>query len=159
MKIVRWERPTGLRLLLGLPLLERKVRKVLPGLWFADVSPFEGSWLRAAGQLQEAPAILELLQSLINFTRSPSGDVKERRKSPFRICRRRARHGHCSHSPADWAPLVGGGKDSRRRRRGSSHAVVAVRGSRPCGRRRVWCLVLVHVVVASRAPRHVTHCF
>jgi hypothetical protein len=71
----RWERDAALRVLVGLPLLERKIRKALPALWVADVSTFEGLTLKVSPALLEARPLTELRQVLSSVTR-PS-DKKE----------------------------------------------------------------------------------
>jgi hypothetical protein len=48
LRMTRWERRSGTRLLLGLPLMERAVRKLLGGSWLLDVSSFAGIWLHPA---------------------------------------------------------------------------------------------------------------
>jgi len=48
LRMTAWERRAGIRLLLGLPLLERGVRKLLAGSWLLDVSSFAGLWLHPA---------------------------------------------------------------------------------------------------------------
>lgn len=48
LRMTHWERRSGTRLLLGLPLMERAVRKLLGGSWLLDVSSFAGLWLHPA---------------------------------------------------------------------------------------------------------------
>jgi hypothetical protein len=66
-RLVRWEKLAVLRLLIGLPLFERKVRKTLP-VWLTDVSRFGGIWLNTSGELQEIPALSELRHLVIQLT-------------------------------------------------------------------------------------------
>lgn len=63
-----WERDAVLRVLIGLPLLERKVRRAVADLWIADVSTFDGLLVRIAPQLHESPACSELRQLLVSIT-------------------------------------------------------------------------------------------
>ena len=54
------ERYALIFLLLGLPLLEAKLRRLTNGSWLKDVSHFGGLWLHASGQLQDSTALQEL---------------------------------------------------------------------------------------------------
>lgn len=54
-----WERQAAFRTMLGLPMLEEKVRRALSGTWLQDVSRFGGLWLHASAQLK-TPAFREL---------------------------------------------------------------------------------------------------
>ncbi|MBX3655866.1 MAG: hypothetical protein KF686_16910 [Ramlibacter sp.] len=67
-RLVRWERTSGLRILLGLPLLEAKIRKTVRATWLADYSHFTGLWLHASEQLQLPDELRELLGSLAPLT-------------------------------------------------------------------------------------------
>ena len=60
MRLVNWERPSAVRLLLGLPILESRVRRMVRGSWLRDVSHFGGVWLHASGQLQDTHAMEDL---------------------------------------------------------------------------------------------------
>lgn len=68
LRLSRWERDSALRLLIGLPLLEAKIRKMVRGLWLAEVSVFGGLWLHASEQLAATEAMGELRQLLIQLT-------------------------------------------------------------------------------------------
>jgi hypothetical protein len=87
-RLVRWERFAVLRLLIGLPLFERKIRKTLPA-WLADVSIFGGIWLNTAGELQETPALAELRHLVVQLTgprakiNAASGRVERRPTRPI----------------------------------------------------------------------------
>ncbi|MBX3588232.1 MAG: hypothetical protein KF796_16480 [Ramlibacter sp.] len=70
-RLVRWERTSGLRVLLGLPLLEAKIRKTIRATWLADYSHFTGLWLHASEQLQLPDELRELLGNLAPL--APSG--------------------------------------------------------------------------------------
>lgn len=80
-----WERKPALRLMLGLPMLEEKVRKSVAGLWLADVSQFAGLWLNAAGQLHASGPVSELRQLVVSLT-GPRAQVprKPERADPTR---------------------------------------------------------------------------
>jgi hypothetical protein len=67
-RIVSWERRPGLRLLLGLPLLERKIRRTLQAHWVAEVSHFAGTWLHATDRLNDLGAQSDLRPLLITLT-------------------------------------------------------------------------------------------
>lgn len=59
-RLQQWERPSALRLLLGLPLLEVRVRKLVRSTWLADYSHFGGLWLHASEKLQHGGHLGEL---------------------------------------------------------------------------------------------------
>lgn len=64
-RLGQWDRDSALRVLLGLPLLEAKVRKTVRGTWLADFSHFGGLWLHASEQLHASPAAAELRELLL----------------------------------------------------------------------------------------------
>jgi hypothetical protein len=67
-RLHRWDRVSALRVLVGLPLLEAKVRKVVRGSWLADFSYFGGLWLHASEQVHAAPGAQELRELLRQWT-------------------------------------------------------------------------------------------
>lgn len=67
-RLHRWERTSGLRLLIGLPLIESRVRKLVRSTWLADYSHFGGLWLHAAEHLHEEPGTEELRELLMALT-------------------------------------------------------------------------------------------
>ena len=67
-RLVSWDRTAGLRLLLGLPLLERKIRRTVQAHWVAEVSHFAGTWLHVADHVNDLGAQAELRQLLITLT-------------------------------------------------------------------------------------------
>jgi hypothetical protein len=66
-RLLRWDRLAVLRLLIGLPLFETKVRKTLPA-WLTDVSRFGGIWLNTTGELHQIPVLSELRHLVIQLT-------------------------------------------------------------------------------------------
>lgn len=64
-RLNEWRRESALRVLLGLPLLEAKVRKMVRGTWLADVSHFGGLWLHASEQLHATGQLGELRELLV----------------------------------------------------------------------------------------------
>lgn len=70
-RLHRWDRVSTLRVLMGLPLLEAKVRKTVRGTWLADFSHFGGLWLHASEQVQAAPGARELRELIRQLT--PTG--------------------------------------------------------------------------------------
>jgi hypothetical protein len=68
LRLARWERDSAIRLLLGLPLLEAKIRRTVRGLWLCEVSHFGGLWLHASEQLQATDAMVELRQLVLQLT-------------------------------------------------------------------------------------------
>lgn len=75
-----WDRKPALRLLLGLPLLEAKVRKTIRAHWLAEVSHFSGLWLHASEKLQGTAASGELRSLVVALTgpRAQAGLRSER---------------------------------------------------------------------------------
>ena len=63
-RLAHWERLSGLRVLVGLPLLEAKVRKSLRASWLADYSHFGGLWLHASSRVPPEGAAIELRDAL-----------------------------------------------------------------------------------------------
>jgi hypothetical protein len=59
-RLARWERDPALRMLLGLPLLETKIRRLVRSVWIGEVSHFGGLWLHASEQLHSTGAMGEL---------------------------------------------------------------------------------------------------
>jgi hypothetical protein len=64
LRLTTWERTSAIRLLLGLPILESRLRRAIRGSWLREVSHFGGIWVHASGQLQDGHA-MEDLRSLI----------------------------------------------------------------------------------------------
>lgn len=64
LRLTTWERTSAIRLLLGLPILESRLRRAVRGSWLREVSHFGGIWVHASGQLQDGHA-MEDLRSLI----------------------------------------------------------------------------------------------
>lgn len=71
MRLTRWQRDSALRVLLGLPLLEAKIRKMVRSLWLGEVSHFGGLWLHASEQLTTTEAMTELRQLILQLTHDP----------------------------------------------------------------------------------------
>ena len=67
-RVHRWERTSVLRLLIGLPLIESRVRKLVRSTWLADYSHFGGLWVHASEHLHEAPGAEELRELLLALT-------------------------------------------------------------------------------------------
>lgn len=81
-RLAQWERNSALRLLLGLPLLETKVRKTVRTLWLGEVSHFGGLWLHASEQLHATSAMRELRELMIQLT--PTSPPRPGEESPAR---------------------------------------------------------------------------
>lgn len=75
-RLNRWERTSALRLLLGLPVLEAKIRKTVRATWLADFSHFGGLWLHASEQLEIPGELRELLSSLAPLSSSRSAGTQ-----------------------------------------------------------------------------------
>ena len=67
-RLQRWDRVSALRVLVGLPLLEAKVRKMVRATWLADFSHFGGLWLHASEQVHASPGASELRELLRQLT-------------------------------------------------------------------------------------------
>lgn len=73
-RLAHWERDSALRVLLGLPMLEHKVRKTVRGTWLADFSHFGGLWLHASEQLNAEGGLGELRELMLQLVPpSPPG--------------------------------------------------------------------------------------
>jgi hypothetical protein len=72
LRLVRWERASAVRLLLGLPILESRLRRSLKGSWMQDVSHFSGVWLHASGQLQDTSAMQDLRALVVDIEKTES---------------------------------------------------------------------------------------
>lgn len=64
-RLAAWDRESALRLLLGLPLLEAKVRKTVRASWLADFSHFGGLWLHPSESIQHSPGPAQLRDLLL----------------------------------------------------------------------------------------------
>ena len=68
LRLVKWDRFSGLRMLVGLPLLEAKLRRMVRNLWLGEVSHFSGLWLHSSEQLSHTPAMTELRDVMLQLT-------------------------------------------------------------------------------------------
>ncbi|MBI5276263.1 MAG: hypothetical protein HY854_07360 [Burkholderiales bacterium] len=60
LRLAKWEPRSALRVLLGLPLLQAKVRKSVRNSWLHDLSHFAGLWLHPSGQFEEGAPMNDL---------------------------------------------------------------------------------------------------
>ncbi|MBC5766409.1 hypothetical protein [Ramlibacter albus] len=60
LRLAHWERKSGLRLMIGLPLVERLLRRLLRGSWLNDVSHFGGLWFHPASSMIDGEVMREL---------------------------------------------------------------------------------------------------
>lgn len=84
-RISAWERRPVLRLLLGLPLLERKVRKAIRAHWLSEASHFGGLWLHASEGLADTSADAELRRLIASLTHprpSSWGELRSQTSRP-----------------------------------------------------------------------------
>ena len=72
-RLVRWERDSALRVMLGMPVLETKIRKSVRATWLADYSHFGGLWLHASERMKVPPELRELLGALAPLPGSKLG--------------------------------------------------------------------------------------
>ncbi|HEX2544128.1 MAG TPA: hypothetical protein VHL79_04585 [Ramlibacter sp.] len=64
LQILGWTGRPVLRLLVGLPFLEKKVAKAVRAHWVHEVSEFRGLWLRAPERISEAQELRSVLDQL-----------------------------------------------------------------------------------------------
>ena len=72
-RLVRWERDSTLRVMLGLPLMEAKIRKAVRATWLADYSHFAGLWLHASERMKVPGELRELLAAVAPLPGQPAG--------------------------------------------------------------------------------------
>lgn len=75
--LTAWERDTALRLLLGLPLLDTRIRRRVQATWLTEYSHFDGLWLHPAQNLAVGPELKELLISLTPARASEPGTLPD----------------------------------------------------------------------------------
>lgn len=75
-RLVRWDRSPAVRLLLGLPIFETRVRRAVRGSWLHELSHFGGVWLHASGQLQDTLAMEDLRALIVEVDRREGTDSK-----------------------------------------------------------------------------------
>lgn len=68
LRLLVWERQSAIRVLLGLPLLERRMRRLVNASWLAEISFFGGLWLQASEELSHSHGMSELRELLVNLT-------------------------------------------------------------------------------------------
>lgn len=83
-RVFAWERRPALRLFLGLPLLERKVRKAIRAHWISEASHFGGLWLHASERLADTAADAELRHLIGSLTQPRPSSWGELRSRPSR---------------------------------------------------------------------------
>jgi hypothetical protein len=77
LRIVKWQPASGVRLLLGLPHIERAFRRHLAGSWIADASHFGGIWLHPSTAVLESSAMRELGVILSSLGTPDSGPLSD----------------------------------------------------------------------------------
>lgn len=73
-----WDRDAVLRLLLGLPLLEKKIRKSVEAQWVADVSRFDGLLLKMTPALQGREPTQHLRHLMVSLTGQRASHAESR---------------------------------------------------------------------------------
>lgn len=76
--LAHWDRITALRVLVGLPLFEKKIRKSLEGQWLQDVSVLRAVLVCASERLQQPEPCAELRQTLVSLTGGRQHDRRAR---------------------------------------------------------------------------------
>jgi hypothetical protein len=69
LRLTSWERTSAIRLLLGLPILESRLRRAIRGSWLRELSHFGGIWVHASGQLQDTHAMEDLRMLIVDIER------------------------------------------------------------------------------------------
>lgn len=64
LRLTKWDRISGVRLLVGLPILERGARRAIAASWASGSAHFGGLWLHASGQILERDLMKELGRDL-----------------------------------------------------------------------------------------------
>lgn len=77
LRLVKWERASAVRLLLGLPIFESRLRRQIKISWTKDVSHFSGIWLHASGQLQGTTAMQDLRGLVVDIEKRESRPTPE----------------------------------------------------------------------------------
>jgi hypothetical protein len=77
LRLARWERKSAVRLLVGLPILESRLRRIVRGSWLHDLSYFGGVWLHASGQLQDSHAMEDLRLLLLEVERREAREERQ----------------------------------------------------------------------------------
>jgi hypothetical protein len=72
LRLVKWDRVSGLRLLIGLPILERGVRRMVAASWAAEAAHFGGLWVHPSGQILERSLLKELGHDLTMLENAPA---------------------------------------------------------------------------------------
>lgn len=67
LKLSAWSGHATVRLLLGLPLFEAKIRRRLRNHWLADVSFFSGLWLHPSAPVRDPQVLLQLRELLLSL--------------------------------------------------------------------------------------------
>jgi hypothetical protein len=65
-----WDRNSVLRVLIGLPMLDKKIRQAASALWLADMSDFQGVQLKVGTALHDPRTSSELRHLLVSLTGS-----------------------------------------------------------------------------------------
>ena len=65
-----WDRNSVLRVLIGLPMLDKKLRQAASALWLADMSEFQGVQVKVGTALHDPKASSELRHLLVSLTGS-----------------------------------------------------------------------------------------
>jgi len=66
-RLTRWEEKSALRLLLGLPLLQAKVRKSIQSGWLDQLVSFSGLWLHPSSQFEDAAPMNDLRAMIVHL--------------------------------------------------------------------------------------------
>ena len=69
LRVVKWDRESALRLLLGLPTLEQRVQRAVHASLLGDIAHFRGVWVHASSRLHCSEAAGELNAALFQLER------------------------------------------------------------------------------------------
>ena len=85
LRVTRWDRKSALRVMLGQPLLDRLLRRLVHGSWLHDVSHFGGLWLHAASQIVDAEVMRELRELMQSVEQMEAGMSQPARESMWSV--------------------------------------------------------------------------
>jgi hypothetical protein len=81
LRLLKWEQRAGVRLLLGLPILELNARKAIHASWLTEVSHFGGLWLHPSSQLKQSNAVAQVLELLAQIEANRASDDESAKPS------------------------------------------------------------------------------
>lgn len=75
-RLHRWERDSALQLMIGLPVIESRVRRAYNNTWLADVSHFGGLWLHTSERLRRDGGFQEVRATMAALRDGAKQDIR-----------------------------------------------------------------------------------